>query len=157
MWFWIFGFLILVICEFSISFKSYKSTGVLLGFDMLDSLAFLFCFVRFWSYSNNATFENKNGCIYLCFTGFEKCVVEHRHCFITICICENVEKYKNWKTDCIPPCFVGFENPCFEHRHWKFEFEWAAATWHEASMGSLPNPGAAASQPWHEASNGEPA
>ena len=50
-----------------------NSIGVLLGFDMLDSLAFLFCFVRFWSYSNNATFKKKQVAFTLVLRGSNMC------------------------------------------------------------------------------------
>ena len=84
-------------CEF---FQFHKSEGVLLGFDILDSLAFSF-FVRFLIIFY-ITQHLTNGQHLPLFCGFEKCVVEHKHCFITICMCENVGKYKNDKQSAFP-------------------------------------------------------
>ena len=40
--------------------------------------------------------------IYPCFAGFKKGVVEHRRCFITNCICENVENTNIEKRTAFP-------------------------------------------------------
>ena len=50
---------------------------------------------------HNTTFKQR-AAFTLVFAGFKKCVVEHRHCFITICICENVGKYKIGKRTAFP-------------------------------------------------------
>ena len=148
--FWIFDFGNLYF--FDCSFKFRKSTGVLLGFDMLDSLAFLFCFL--WDFDHILIMQDLKHRQHLpLFYGVQKMCCWAQALFY----CENVENTKIEKKRTafllvlwglkIRVLSTGTGNLNLSGRRLR----------HEASMGSLPNPGAAASQPWHEASNGEPA